>query len=72
MVDSLTGGSEILCDVCNRNQFPCRCRLAKDDLVISCQYFIRALNPRRVRRPRPETGAVKSDAPTRLEPDDLF
>ncbi len=55
-MDSLAGRVEPLCDVCNRNQYPCHCRLAKDDVIIGCKYFIRAIAPKIVRRKPQKTG----------------
>jgi len=61
-MDALTGGVEPLCDVCNRNQYPCRCRLAKDDIIIGCKYFIRAVAPKPTRR-KLKTDAIDAECP---------
>jgi len=43
-------GLKPLCDTCLRHQYPCRCHLAKDDIVIVCDMYIKALDPDSARR----------------------
>jgi hypothetical protein len=40
LVKPISNGVKPLCDNCNRNNYPCRCPRANQEIIIACQDFI--------------------------------
>jgi hypothetical protein len=40
LVKPISNGVKPLCDSCNRNNYPCRCPRANQEIIIACEDFI--------------------------------